>query len=85
MKETRVPPALAANLVENSDNTTYGVSVIVRCPWKNNDTFTFCIKSSCISRHEIKTDDIVMSPKQILVPVHTMHAMSRGYTFTFTF
>ena len=28
MKETRVPPALAANLVVNSDNIIYGVSVI---------------------------------------------------------
>ena len=29
MKETRMPPALAANLVANSDNTIYGVGVIV--------------------------------------------------------
>ena len=28
MKETRMPPAQSANLVENSDNTIYGVSVI---------------------------------------------------------
>ena len=29
MKETRMPTALAANLVANSGNTIYGVSVIV--------------------------------------------------------
>ena len=29
MKETRMPPALAANLVENNGNTMYWVSVIV--------------------------------------------------------
>ena len=28
MKETRMPPAQAANLVANSGNTIYGVSVI---------------------------------------------------------
>ena len=28
MKETRMPPAYAANLVANSGNTIYGVSVI---------------------------------------------------------
>ena len=28
MKETRMPPALSANLVANSGNTIYGVSVI---------------------------------------------------------
>ena len=28
MKETRMPPASAANLVANSGNTIYGVSVI---------------------------------------------------------
>ena len=30
MKETRVPPAWSANLVANSGNTKYGVSVIQR-------------------------------------------------------
>ena len=29
MKETRMPPAQAANLVANSGNTLYGVSVII--------------------------------------------------------
>ena len=29
MKETRMPPAESANLVANSGNTIYGVSVIV--------------------------------------------------------
>ena len=29
MKETRMPPAWSANLVANSGNTIYGVSVIV--------------------------------------------------------
>ena len=28
MKETRMPPALSANLVANSGNTIYGVSII---------------------------------------------------------
>ena len=34
---------------------------------------------------KIKTDGIFMSSGQILVPVHTMRAMSLGHTNTFTF
>ena len=30
MKETRMPPAYSANLVANSGNTIYGVSVIIQ-------------------------------------------------------
>ena len=39
MKETRMPPALAANLVENSGNTIYRVSVILHN--KISKTFWF--------------------------------------------
>ena len=31
MKETRMPPAYAANLVANGGNTIYGVSIIEQC------------------------------------------------------
>ena len=36
MKETRMPPALSANLVANSGNTIYGVSVIPELELKLN-------------------------------------------------
>ena len=46
MKETRMPPAQSANLVANSGNTIYGVSVIdqsdITCVTKD-DPFQWCI------------------------------------------
>ena len=43
MKETRMPPAQAANLVENNGNTIYGVSVILQLTNKDPATIFTCM------------------------------------------
>ena len=47
MKETRMPPAYSANLVANSGNTIYGVSVISVYNFK----ITFYVHTSVLPKH----------------------------------
>ena len=46
MKETRIPPALAANLVANSGNTIYGVGVIQLKQYGKMNSLHGVLKSS---------------------------------------
>ena len=60
MKQTRMPPAKAANLVANSGNTIYGISVIGPAILK------ICIKECFIAttKNEKKFQRIGLNQKQ---------------------